>query len=79
MRREENKRLKQVGDERLVDSKYLWLRHPGRSSKEPWRDFEELRESDLKTARAWALKETAMRLFDFQRLGVARKFFRGWY
>ena len=38
MRREENKRLKQVGDERLVDSKYLWLRHPGRSSKEPWRE-----------------------------------------
>ena len=79
VRREENKRLKQAGDERLVGSKYLWLRHPGSFSKKQWRAFEELRESDLKTARAWALKETAMRLFDFRRLGVARKFFRRWY
>lgn len=79
VRREENKRLKQAGDERLVGSKYLWLRHPGSFSKKQWRAFEDLRESDLKTARAWALKETAMRLFDFQGVGVARKFFRRWY
>jgi transposase len=29
VRRRENKLLKQAGDERLVGSKYLWLRHPG--------------------------------------------------
>ena len=79
VRRAENKLLQKAGDERLVGSKYLWLRHPGSFSRKQWRAFEELRESDLKTARAWALKETAMRLFDFRRLSVARKFFRRWY
>jgi len=74
VRREENKWLKQAGDERLVGRKYLWRCHPGSFNKKQWRAFEELRESDLKTARA--LKETAMCLFDFRRLGVARKFFR---
>ena len=79
VRREENRRLRQEGDERLVGSKYLWLRHPAKFSNKQWRAFEELRESDLKTARAWALKETAMRLFDYRRPGTARKLFRLWY
>ena len=79
VRRAENKLLQEAGDERLVGSKHLWLRHPGSFSRKQWRAFEELRESDLKTARAWALKETAMRLFDFRRPSAARKFFRSWY
>ena len=58
-----------------MGSQYLWLRHLGRLSQEQGRDFKDLRESDLKTARAWALKGTAMRLFDFRRAAVARKFF----
>ena len=37
-----------------------------------------LRESNLKTARAWALKETAMRLFDYRRESAARAFFEQW-
>ena len=68
-----------ICDKPLVGSKYLWLRHPAKFSNKQWREFEQLRESDLKTARAWALKETAMRLFDYRRPGVARKLFRRWY
>jgi len=49
--REKNKRLRQEGDQRLMGSKYPWLRHPARFSKKQWRAFEELRESGLKTAR----------------------------
>ena len=77
--REENKRLRQAGDEGLVGSKHLWRRHPASFSKKQWRVLEELRQSDLKTARAWALKETVMRLFEFRLSRVARKFFRRWY
>ena len=50
-------------------------------SEEAWREFRALRESDLKTARSWALKETAMRLFDYRRESAARAFceqWRGW-
>ena len=38
-----------------------------------------MRDSNLKTARAWALKETLMCLFDYRYEGAARNFFRRWY
>jgi len=81
VRRAENKRLRASGDERLTGTKYAWLRHPASFSEQAWREFRALRESDLKTARAWALKDTAMRLFDYRRASAARAFFelwRGW-
>ena len=64
VRRREHKQLKRQGDLRLAGSKYDWLRHPARFSDEAWREFQLLRDSNLKTARAWALKETLMCLFD---------------
>ena len=78
VRRAENKRLLALGDERLTGTKYAWLRHPANFSEDAWREFRPLRESDLKTARAWALKETAMRLFDYRRESAARAFFEQW-
>lgn len=78
VRRAENKRLRAAGDERLKGTKYQWLRHPGRFSKDAWREFRELREADLKTARAWALKESLMRLFEYRYVGAARRFFELW-
>ena len=79
VRRGENKVLRASGDDRLVGSKYDWLRNPGNFNAEDWREFRALRESSLKTARAWALKEMVMRLFDYCYEGVARKYFRRWY
>jgi len=38
-----------------------WLRHPASFTRQAWRQFRALREADLKTARAWALKESLMR------------------
>jgi transposase len=35
--------------------------------------------SDLKAARAWALRQNAMRLFGFRFASAARRFFRSWY
>ena len=78
VRRAENKRLRAAGDKRLSGTKYAWLRHPANFSEEAWREFRALRESDLKTARAWALNETAMRLFDYRRESAARAFFEQW-
>ena len=79
VRRAENKVLRRAGDERLVGSKYRWLRNPDHFSDDQWREFRELRQSKLKTARAWALKEQAMLLWDYTYQGPARKHFAWWY
>jgi len=79
VRRKENKALRSQGDERLVGSKYQWLKNPDNFTRQHWRDFQTLRESKLKTARAWALKEQAMLLWDYRYEGVARKHFAWWY
>jgi transposase len=78
VRRAEKKQLRASGDERLKGTKYQWLRHPARFSKAAWREFRRLREADLRTARAWALKETAMRLFEYRSAAAARRFFALW-
>ena len=54
VRRRENKQLKAAGDDRLAGTRYDWLRHPARMEAEHRRQFKELRDSNLKTARAWA-------------------------
>jgi transposase len=79
VRRAENKRLRAAGDDRLVGSKYQWLRNPENFTSAQWRRFRELRTSHLKTARAWALKEQAMALWDYCYEGSARKHFAWWY
>ena len=38
-----------------------------------------LRHSTLQSARAWAMKESLRRLWDYTYVGAARTFFRGWY
>jgi transposase len=79
VRRQENKQLRSEGDDRLVGTKYDWLRHPASFASEAWKKFKSLRESTLKTARAWALKETAMTLFTYRYTAAARSFFKRWY
>jgi transposase len=79
VRRQENRALSQAGDDRLVGSKYQWLRNVVNFSKQAWADFAGLRNSALKTARAWALKETALALFAYRYEKPARAFFQRWY
>lgn len=51
VRRQENKQLRADGDDRLVGTKYDWLRNPENFKPEDWRGFQQLRHSTLKTAR----------------------------
>jgi transposase len=62
-----------------VGTRYDWLRNPENMPADQWREFGELRRSKLRTARAWALKEQAMVLWDYHYEGSARKHFRWWY
>jgi transposase len=79
VRRAEARELRAHGDDRLVGTKYSWLRHPDGFSPEAWRAFGPLRTSTLKVARAWAIKEAAATLWDYRYIGAARTFFRRWY
>ena len=79
VRREENTALKEKGDKRLVGSRYLWLQSPFLIEDERWARFEELRESSLKTARAYAIKDTAQALWDPGSEAVVRTRWRKWY
>jgi transposase len=79
VRRRENKQLREAGDDRLAGTRYDWLRHPARMEPEDRKQFAALRDSNLKTARAWALKEAMMAFFDYYYQRPARKHFRWWH
>lgn len=76
VRRRENKELLRKDDRRLVNTKWSWLRNGSSLSAE---EFRALRDADLKTARAWALKETGMALFEYRHEKTARAFFDRWH
>ncbi len=79
VRRREHKALVAAGDTRLTRTKYAWLKNPANFSAKAWREFAALRTSTLQSARAWAMKESLRRLWDYTYVGAARTFFRGWY
>ena len=79
VRRKENKTLKAAGDDRLAGTRYDWLRNPASMEPRDRKKFAELRNSGLKTARAWALKETAMSLYSYVYERPARKHFHWWH
>jgi hypothetical protein len=51
----------------------MWLQNPDRMSAKQWREFAPLRDSRLKVARAWAIKEAAMLLWGYVRRGWAER------
>ena len=80
VRRTEAKQLRSVGDDRLVGTRWNWLRNEESISDESWPDFEALKNSELKTGRAWSIKE-CFRWFWEPRLckEEAEEYFGQWY
>lgn len=80
VRRAETKQLRSEGDDRLVGTRWNWLRNEENISDEAWPDFEALKESELKTGRAWSIKE-AFRWFWEPHLNreEAEAYFKQWY
>ena len=80
VRRREHRQLTAEGDDRLKGTRYHWLKHPQNVSERDWNGrFAQLRDSTLKTARAWAIKEAAMSLWEYRRRAWARKAWQRWY
>lgn len=79
VRSRENRELRAQGDERLLRTRFLWLQNPERMSRRQRLAFGPLRDSNLKAARAWALKETAMALWGYRQRGWAERMWKRWY
>lgn len=79
VRRKENKALFMEGDSVLVGSKFLWLTNEENLKEKHVDRFEKLKKSDLKVARAWAIKELFRGFWDYSDAGLAEQHFNGWY
>ena len=79
VRKAEHRALKQGEDDRLTGTKYLWLMRPRDMTDEQRATFRSLQRSDLKVARAWALKERFRQLWGYTYLGAAQTFFARWF
>lgn len=79
VRRQEHKILLQEDDRRLVGTKQLWLFRSDNVPKEREREFKRLQKLELKTSRAWAIKENFRWFWTNCYAGNARKHFDSWY
>lgn len=79
VRKQENRALATAGDKQLAGSKYLWLYSAENLPDKHADRFALLRGADLKTGRAWAIKESLRHFWSYQRRGWARKHFNRWY
>lgn len=66
VRREEPQTLLAKGDRTLAETKYLWLYAEENLPARYQERFASLKELDLKTARAWAIKESLRRFWSYK-------------
>ena len=79
VRKREHRALASAGDRRLARSKYLWLYSAENLPERHGERFAALRAVDLKTGRAWAIKESLRRPWNYHRRGWAERHWRRWY
>jgi transposase len=79
VRKAENSELAERGLDCLKNTKWLWLANEENIPE--WRrgEFEELKNKDLKVARAWSIKENLRHFWNFKTKSAAKKFFKKWY
>ena len=79
VRRGEHKALEKRGDHRLKGTKYLWLRNE--ENVPEWRreEFVAIKNANLKTSRAWAIKEALRDFWSYSYTRCAEKYFNSWY
>jgi transposase len=79
VRRAENRDLRAGGDCTLARTKYLWLRSQENVPAVHADHFSLLRSMNLKTARAWAMKESLRQLWSEASYANALAFWKKWY
>jgi transposase len=79
VRKEEDRKLCQQGDESLKGSKYMWLYAEENLPERHQVRFDALKDSNLKTARAWAIKESLRAFWSSPNRETAEPLWKGWY
>ena len=79
VRRQEHRKLSEEGDESLKGTKQLWLYNPINLSEERLAQFEEVLEGNLKTSRAWLVKENFCGFWDQEGRWQGEGYFKKWY
>ena len=79
VRRQEHKVLMEHGEEQLKGTRHLWLANV--ENVPEWRraEFQAVRGMNLKTGRAWAIKESLREFWTYGYAKPARRYFRRWY
>lgn len=78
VRRQEHRSLLEQDDHTLTGSKYTWLQNPRNMGKKARASLKRLKDISLKTARAWALKENAMSLWEYISRTWTQKAWKAW-
>jgi len=79
VRKREQRELRAAGDPTLSGSKYLWLYAQENLPEKHRERFAALKALNLKTGRAWAIKESLRDLWSYTRLGWAKRHWQSWY
>jgi transposase len=79
VRREEHRNLMKSKDGRLKGSRYNWLRREENIKEDRREEFEALKNSGLKTARAWAIKELLIEFWECRNEAFGEGFFKRWH
>ena len=78
VRKEEHRALMALGSNTLRKTKYLWLYGEENIPEHRQEEFTALKESTLKTARAWSIKETLRGLWSYKSVAWAKRFYASW-
>lgn len=79
VRRAEHRTRQKQGDDILKGSKQLWLYNPINLSEERLEDFTELLKVNLKTSRAWFVKENFCGFWEQAGIWLGERYFKDWY
>lgn len=79
VRRQEHKRLKADGDDRLTGTRFLWLHTPEALDDDRSAQLEALRRETLQTSRAWGLKDYFRWFWTHTEAEGGAAFFADWY
>jgi transposase len=79
VRRAEHKTLMKEKDETLKGTRSLWLYHLENLSEQKRAEFNQLKDAQLKTARAWAIREQFRWFWECRTAEEAEEFFRTWF
>jgi len=79
VRKREHRELRAEGIEILTGSKYMWLYGEENLPAKHKSQFRSLKTLNLKTARAWAIKESLRVVWHYKMLVWAMKFYKQWF